>query len=142
MHIEETRDINRPLDEVFAYVADFSTVSEWDPGIVTSSRIDEGELGVGSSFDVTSVFMGRELDLVYEITQFEPGSLVVLETRAARFDGIDTIEFSAVDETTTRVRYQAQFVFRGVMKLIVPLLGGTFTKLGKKAMDGMKATLG
>ena len=142
MHIDETRDINRPLDEVFAYVADFSTVAEWDPGIRSSRRIDDGELGVGSSFDVVATFNGREMPLVYEITKYEPGSLIVLETNAARFDGIDTIEFSAVDDTTTRVRYQADFAFKGFMRLVGPLLGGTFDKLGKKAMDGMKATLG
>ena len=50
--------------------------------------------------------------------------------------------FTAVDDTTTRVRYRAEFTFKGVMKLVAPLLGGTVDKLGKKAMDGMKGTLG
>ena len=142
IHIEETRDINRPIDEVFAYVADFSTVSHWDPGVVAASRLEDGEIGVGSTFAVTVTFGGRELPLVYEITRYEPSSLVVLETTSSRFDGVDTIHFEPIDEAATRVTYEADFVFKGFMRLIGPLLTTTFTRIGAKAMDGLKATLG
>ena len=140
--IEETRDISRPLEEVFAFVADFSTTAEWDPGVVAAHRLDEGELGVGARFSVTVTFSGRELPLEYAITAYEPNELVVLEVESRRFDGVDTIRFQPLSATSTRVDYRADFELKGVMKLLRPFLGGTFDRLGTKAMDGMKARLG
>ena len=140
--IEETRDISRPQAEVFDFVADFSTTAEWDPGVASAHRLDEGELGVGSRFAVTVTFSGRELPLEYEMTAYEPHELVVLEVRSNRFDGVDTIRFEAIDDASTRVHYRADFELKGFMKLIRPFLGGTFDRLGTKAMDGMKARLG
>lgn len=142
IHIGETRDIDRPLDEVFAYVADFANTAEWDPGITQAHRIDDGDVGRGSTFAVTATFAGRELPLEYEITRYDPPGLVVLATSSARFGAVDTIHFEAVGSGSTRVRYEADFELKGIMSLAEPFLRGTFTKLGVKAMDGLKATLG
>ena len=140
--IEETRDISRPVGEVFDFVADFSTTAEWDPGVVAAHRLDEGDLGVGNTFAVTVSFAGRELPLEYETTAYEPNELVVLEVKSNRFDGVDTIRFEPIDDSSTRVHYRADFELKGFMKLIGPFLGGTFDRVGTKAMDGMKARLG
>ena len=142
IHIEETRVISRSLDEVFAYVANFANTAEWDPGIVQAHRIDDGDVRLGSTFAVTASFAGRELPLEYEITQYDPPGLLALATSSPRFGAVDTIHFESIDGETTRVRYEADFELKGVMRLAEPFLRGTFTKLGVKAMDGLKATLG
>lgn len=139
--INEVRTINRPLPEVFAYVAEFSTVAEWDPGVDESSRISEGDLGVGTRFSVVANFNGRTIPLEYEMIRYVENELAVLEVESSRFDAVDTIKFRAIDDQTTEVDYTAEFVLKSFMRLLEPFLGGTFDKLGKKAMDGMAATL-
>jgi uncharacterized membrane protein len=139
--LHEIRTINRPLSEVFAYVAEFSTVSEWDPGVDESSRLTDGDLGVGTRFSVTANFNGRTVPLEYEMIRYIENELAVLEVESSRFDAVDTIRFRAIDESTTEVDYTAEFVLKGFMRLLEPFLGGTFDKLGRKAMDGMAATL-
>lgn len=140
--LHEVRTINRPLEEVFAFVAEFSTVAEWDPGVDESSRITEGELGIGTRFSVLANFRGRTVPLEYEMTNYDLDQIAVFEVTSPRFDAVDIIEFRAIDEHTTEVDYKAEFTLKGFMRLVEPFLGGTFDRLGQKAMDGMVERLG
>ena len=45
-------------DAVFAYLADFTTTEQWDPGTVRTVRI-AGDGGVGTRYANTSRFAGR-----------------------------------------------------------------------------------
>lgn len=140
--LHEVRTINRPLPEVFGYMAEFSTVAEWDPGVDESSRITDGDLGVGTRFSVIANFNGRTVPLEYEMIRYIENELAVLEVKSSRFDAVDTIGFRAIDEKTTEVDYTAEFVLKGFMRLLEPFLGGTFDKLGRKALDGLVDKLG
>ena len=140
--LHETRTIKRPLGEVFEFVAEFSTVAEWDPGVDASARITDGELGLGTRFAVTADFNGRLVPLEYEMIDYATNELAVLEVKSPRFDAVDTIRFKAVDDTTTQVDYTAEFTLKGFMRLLEPFLGGTFDKLGRKALDGLVERLG
>ena len=48
MLIERTVTVDRPPAEVFAYLADFTTTTEWDPGTVRTTR-ESGDGGVGTT---------------------------------------------------------------------------------------------
>ena len=54
-------DVRRPIDEVFAYLADFSNTEEWDPGVISAKKRGEGPVAVGTEFKVVSRFLGQEL---------------------------------------------------------------------------------
>lgn len=47
-------------EQAFAYLAEFSNVSEWDPGIPRARALSADPLAVGARFEVVSEFMGRE----------------------------------------------------------------------------------
>jgi carbon monoxide dehydrogenase subunit G len=140
--LHEVRTIHRPLEEVFGFVAEFSTVAEWDPGVEASSRITDGELGIGTRFAVTAVFNGRRVPLEYEMTDYVANEVAVLEVAAPRFDAVDTIRFRAIDESTTEVDYTAEFTLKGMLRIAQPFLKKTFDDLGRKALDGLVERLG
>jgi hypothetical protein len=48
----EQRWVERAQDEVFVYTADFSNIEDWDPGVVSSRRLGQGPVGVGSQFEL------------------------------------------------------------------------------------------
>ena len=48
--LTETIEVARPLEQVFAYIADFSHIEEWDPAVARGSRVNKKPLGVGSEF--------------------------------------------------------------------------------------------
>ena len=64
MRIERTVTTPTPLPTVFAYLSDFTTTTEWDPGTVRTVR-ESGNGGTGTRYRNTSRFAGRETELVY-----------------------------------------------------------------------------
>lgn len=132
--------ISRPPAEVFAYLADFATTAEWDPGIVEATQTSEGDVGLGATFDLVSLFRGRRVPVTYQITEYEPPSRAVIIGRNKNFTGTDTITVSA-DGDGSQVGWSADFEMRGLGRLIEPFLRGTFEKLAEEAMEGLSRTL-
>jgi carbon monoxide dehydrogenase subunit G len=138
--VNKTVVLPRPPAEVFDYLSDFATTEEWDPGIVQAARTSEGAIGVGSTFDLVSNFLGREIRVTYQITEYERPNRFVIVGDNPRFQGIDTIEISAHGDGT-RVDYTADFRMKGLAKVLEPFLGRVFEKLSSEAMDGLEKTL-
>ena len=138
--VNKTVVLPRKPEEVFDYLADFSTTEEWDPGIISATRVGSDPIGVGSKFDLISEFMGRQIAVPYEITEYDRPNRFVIVGENQRFKGIDTITVSAEGDGA-RVDYTADFRMKGIAKLFEPFLGGVFEKLSNKAMDGLAATL-
>jgi hypothetical protein len=129
---------SRPANATFAYLADFSTTAEWDPGIARTSRLDDGPVGVGSRFLVVSRFLGRDVELTYEITEHDPGARrVVLRGENATTVSVDEI----VVGEDARVTYDADLRLKGPGRLFDPVLGLLFGRLGDRAADGLRRTL-
>ena len=71
MKIERTVTVDVPVGAAFDYLADFTTTTQWDPGTVSTVRID-GDGGVGTSYHNTSKFLGRETSVTYVVEDREP----------------------------------------------------------------------
>jgi len=136
----ETRTVPRPLSEVFAYVADFASSAEWDPGVVAASRVDSGPLKVGSAFTLMVKFGGRQVPMLYTIKLLEPDSRVVIEGVGDSLTAVDEIRFTP-DGDGTRIDYTADLEFKGLLRFAVPFMGGALKKVGEKALDGLAAEL-
>jgi uncharacterized protein YndB with AHSA1/START domain len=143
MEITRTIDTTAPIGKVYAYLSDFTTTNEWDPGTVETKRIS-GKGGVGTEYHNTSKFMGRETELVYTTKVLDPDRRIVLEGVNKTVRATDTMTLS---ETAggTRVVYNAQFAFNGligkVTPVLSPVLAPAFKKLGDEAEVAMKRAL-
>jgi len=129
-----------PIEEAFAYVADFANSQEWDPGVATAERIDPGPVGIGSRYRL-GVRMGRRVaEMEYRISVFEPPFRVLLTGSGSGVDAVDDIRFERVENGTV-VDYTADIKLGGALGLVQPLLGRAFANLGRNAVDGMQRTL-
>ena len=129
------------LSDAFDYVVDFDHIGEWDPGVARSRRLDGASLEIGSRHEVDSVFFGRQLPLVYELTESAPPDRAILKTTSRRFDATDTIELTAAGSTATTIRYSVEFRFKGIMRLAEPFMGRALSRVVEKALDGLQATI-
>jgi dehydrogenase/reductase SDR family member 12 len=105
----ETITVERPVTEVFARVADFSDLAKWDPTFDSSRRIDEGPIGVGSSFQVRGSAAGKELDLVLTIVEYDPPRRVVFNGTGEGLDTTERIEVAPTDGGGSEVTYHSAF---------------------------------
>ncbi len=106
--ITEIIDVATPIEQTFAYIADFGNLSEWDPSFDESRRLDDGALGIGSKFEVATKWGPVELKIPYLITEFERPTRVRLVGTTPRFTSDDVIEFSELPDGGTRVTYKAK----------------------------------
>jgi len=139
MQIRKTVVVDKPLIEVFDYLADFTTTTQWDPNTVVTTRVS-GAGEVGTTYVNTSRFRGRETKLRYVVEDVETDLFVRLRGENATLRATDTIEFDRVDGLT-RVTYTADFQLKGVWRLAAPLVRGALQELGDTAADGMKSAL-
>ncbi len=137
--ISESVTTAKPRDEVFAYVADFTTVAEWDPGIISSERIS-GDGGIGTTYRVVSEFRGRRVELAYEIVDHQEPAVIVLKGTGRAVEALDRIELHGHGEGT-RVVYVAEFTLKGLLRFAEPFLGGMFSTLGREAIGGLDRVL-
>jgi carbon monoxide dehydrogenase subunit G len=138
--IQEARWTNRPIDAVFAYVSDFTTTAEYDPGVSSAVRIDDGPLGAGSEFSVDAVFMGRILPMRYRITHFDPPHRMDLRGEASTSTAEDCIVF-VPKRGGTEITWTLDLQLTGISRLGQPFMGPIFRRLGRKALDGLAARL-
>ena len=105
---EETIEVEVPREEAFAYVADFTTAAEWDPGIRSSKRLDEEPTRVGSAFEVVAEFRGKPQTFRYEVLELDPDRRIVIRGESEKAISDDTITFADADgEDGDHVRLRA-----------------------------------
>ncbi|MCY7302101.1 MAG: SRPBCC family protein [Thermoleophilia bacterium] len=140
MVVTEVIEVPRSVKESFAYVADFTTVAEWDPGIHESRKIS-GDGGIGTVYEVQAEFRGKTMPFTYTVTGFEDNRRIVLDGVGEKATSLDTIEFESAADGGTRITYSADFKLKGVLRVAEPFLGGTFRSLAGKALAGLENRL-
>ena len=140
MRLQRTVLTSAAPERVFAYLSDFTTTTEWDPGTVATTLIS-GDGGVGTTYRNVSRFLGRESTLTYTVTELDAPHRVVLRGENATVLAIDSIHVRA-DGAASRVTYRADFTFKGLARFAGPLLRPALTRLGDEAEKGLAEALG
>lgn len=118
-----SREIRRPADLVFEFFADASNNPRWQKGMRSCEWISDPPIGVGSTYEQRARFMGREVVSVFEVTAFEPGRLIEIETVESTFPIKVRREVTPTDETTCRVSAEiGGGPEKGPMKWLEPLM--------------------
>lgn len=138
--LQERLETSLPIEETFAFVADFANSSRWDPGVATSERLDDGPVGVGARYRLGIRVLGRVAPMEYRITTYEPLSRVVLAGEGSGVSAIDDIRFERT-ASGTAVDYTADIRLVGWKRLAQPFVGGAIAKIGREGAGGMQRTL-
>jgi uncharacterized protein YndB with AHSA1/START domain len=75
--MERSITINRPVEEVFAFVTDVENFVRWNEQAGQAEQSSEGPVGLGARYRGTFDFMGRDMRWVSEITEYEPNRKAV-----------------------------------------------------------------
>lgn len=121
--------VNRPVEEVFAMLADLANDPKWRREWVEARATTEGALGVGSRCVLVGKALGKRTEAEYEITGFEPNRRVAWKTVRGP---LPLTFFRAVEtaDSATKVTIGYDAEARGAMKLVGPLL----SSMGRRAL--------
>jgi carbon monoxide dehydrogenase subunit G len=136
--LREELEVDRPIEEVFAFIADFANSARWDPGVAEARNVTEGPVRVGTRYDLVVLFNDRRLPMTYEVIEYRPPDRVALRGYGSTVNALDDIRFEATPGGT-RIRYTADLRLRGLLRVLEPLVRTRFEETGRRAMAGMKA---
>jgi carbon monoxide dehydrogenase subunit G len=129
-----------PIEAAFDYVADFANAQEWDPGVATARRIDDGPVAVGARYNLGVRMRGRIGTMEYRITELDRPRRVVLVGAGSNVSAVDDIRFEPSPDGTI-IDYTADIRLGGLLRIAQPFLGGSFAKIARDAAGGMHRTL-
>jgi len=112
--------INRPIQEVFAFVTDHANDKLWKPFVTESRKISAGPIGVGTRFEIVTVAWGYRRSGEVEILEYEPDHMFTYRGHDRHFPFIGQLIFSKVP-SGTHIHGNVEFQARGVWKLLSPL---------------------
>jgi uncharacterized protein YndB with AHSA1/START domain len=69
---EESIFVERPIEEVFAYLTDLERVPEWQTNVLFLQLQSPGGLRPGARLVELRKFLGRKVESVVEVTAYEP----------------------------------------------------------------------
>jgi NAD(P)-dependent dehydrogenase (short-subunit alcohol dehydrogenase family)/uncharacterized protein YndB with AHSA1/START domain len=136
--LDESIEVERPLEEVFAYVSEFSRIEEWDPAVARGQKLTPGAPGKGSEYQID---MKAGFSLHYRIIELERNKRMLMTVDSRLFTAREEILFSVTDSGKTRVRYIAQFDFPKPLAAVSRLYPAGMDRVGKSAMNGLQEAL-
>ena len=121
--------IQRPPEEVFAFIHDFEGIARWQPHVIESKQSSTPPQ-VGTELHQVRQFFGRRIQSVFEITEYDPPktSSFTCTSRPVPMDGTYVLE--AV-ERGTELTWRCEMHGSGFMRLAEPL----FARLAQDELD-------
>lgn len=141
VRIEEQATINRPIEEVFAYMSDIDRQPEWVSTLTASRKVTSGPTGVGTTFQQSSKFLGRQFDLDNEITDYEPPTVYAFHSKSGSIDMRMRFTFTATGPSTTEVNQVAEGTSGGLFKLAEPMMARSMKKQFAEDLERLKQNL-
>ena len=132
--------IRRPVDDVFAFVADGEKCPQWRPGVVDIKRIS-GDGGVGTRYaQGVKGPMNRRIDADLEITVFETGNRLDFQTIAGPARPHGRYDFAPV-AVGTLLTFTLDAQLKGLSKLFMSGPMQSTMDAEVKNLDNLKRVL-
>ena len=112
--------INRPREEVFAFLADPENDPEWRSGVLDLKRVSGNGIGARYAQGVKGPG-GRRIAADIEITELTPGEAIGFQTVTGPVRPRGRYVLDAADGGT-RVRFELEADVKGVKRVITPMV--------------------
>lgn len=113
--------INRPIDEVFDFVADERNEPKYNPQMTLAEMVSQGPIGVGTKFHVMTTGVGRAADMTIEYTEFDRPRRLGSATHMSNMDINGTLVFEAQGQST-KMKWLWNIEPSGFFKLLGPIV--------------------
>ena len=131
--VEASFIVNRPVEDVWKFVADPSNIPKWNPQILEVKQTSEGPLGVGTTLLARSTRMPLDIRII----KYEPNHKFAFEGTSGPIKGT-TNSFSLESiEGKTRLTRTVDIRLSGLYKLVGPIA----TRRAKKEVGASAANL-
>jgi carbon monoxide dehydrogenase subunit G len=113
--------INRPVDEVFDFVADERNEPRYNLRMLGAEKLSPGPVGLGTQFRAEMTSRRRPVVMTIENTGYERPRRLASTTRLSTMEIRGTLTFDPV-AAGTRMRWSWELQPRGLFRLMTPMV--------------------
>ncbi|WP_257988241.1 MULTISPECIES: SRPBCC family protein [Bacillus] len=114
--------IDKPLNEVFAFMVNLENSPDFMPNLIKSEKITDGPISAGTKYLETRYISGRQTVAEVVFTEFNENRSYTVKSETNGLGVVFDYNFQEVDEAT-RIEFAATIETSGfIMKLTKPLL--------------------
>lgn len=137
---EVTIHVNRPVDQVFAFLADSQNLRTWQSNLIENEQLTEGPIRVGSQYREVRRTGPRQSEIQTAVIEYdEVNNRFSMQTMTKPQV---TISYALESEPGgTRLNYKFVMVTRGMMRLLEPLIAGSLRKDTELDFQALKRIL-
>ena len=139
-HVQGENIINRPVEDVFDFVADERNEPRYNRAMNRSELITEGPIGVGSRFHAVMSMRGRPADVTVEFTAYERPRFLASASHLSNMEIQGSLTFDPVPEGT-RMRWSWELQPSGILKVLTPLIAYMGRRQDRAIWTGLKHIL-
>jgi carbon monoxide dehydrogenase subunit G len=141
IRVETSTTIERPVEDVAAYLTDIERMTEWTD-MTASRRLTDGPIREGSRA-YGEVAMGPvKLGWTYQITDMQPSGGYGYKTVSKSALGMDgRVALAPQGPNSTKVDYLAEIHTHGLLRLLEPLLRSEISRNEAGEVTRLKARL-
>jgi uncharacterized membrane protein len=136
---EVTIHLNRPVEQVFAFLMDIGKLSTWQSNLIKMESITEGPLRAGSRFREVRRLGRKESEIQAEITAFEPNRR--FETKTLTRPHVTVSYFFEAENGGTRLKHKFVMLTSGFMRLLEPMIASSIKKESELDFETLKRIL-
>ena len=134
--------VDRPIADCFAYLKDFATIEQWDPGVYRSRKLTPGAPKAGTEYEILlKLPAGMQASMHYTQIAIDEPQQLILNGVGENFSALDTIGFKAINANSTMIDYRAELDLDWLNPSFAWILKPFLNRLGKKAVNGLKDAL-
>jgi len=122
MEFRNTVTIRRPVEDVFAFLADFENVPRWNHAIESTTKTSPGPVGVGSTFRQIRSEPKRSEE-GFEVTVFEPTNRLAIDGEIGPFHARAEYLLEPIEGATRLTNAVELEPSSAVSKLLAPFAG-------------------
>src|SRR3954454_13020810 len=125
--------VDRPIDEVFAFLADGTNDPKFGPRVQEIKKTTDGPIGVGTVYESTVKDAGMTSSRAFELTQFEQPAKIRWTERSTNAITVPEggYDLEPAGDGATKMTIFNNFEGHGFGKVILPLA----TRAAKKDAD-------
>jgi hypothetical protein len=131
--------INRPVEQVFAFVTDADGGSKWHRANQITP-VSDGPIQVGSTYQVTGKFLFWKYDSISTVSEFEVNRLVTYTSDTGMYTYTLRYQLEP-SESGTRFTEIGEANPQGLLKFAIKIFAGGAKKNSERGLNLLKAEL-
>lgn len=137
MRVQGSIVIERPIEEVFDFVADESNEPQYNVQMTRADKVTPGPIGVGTKFHAVMTGVGGAADMTIEFIEFSRPRRIVETTRLSNMDINGALYFEPVPKGTC-MTWVWDLRPRGFLKFLGPIMGRLGDRQERTIWSGLK----